>query len=67
MATAQSGQQPTMLTREAGNQWGGSPSADGRYLAYASNETGRFEVWVMAYPPSGLKRQVTTEGGGEPI
>ena len=64
VATSQSGQQPTMLTSEEGNQWGGSPSADGRYLAYASNETGRFEVWVMAYPPSGLKRQVTTEGGG---
>jgi hypothetical protein len=67
VATPQSGQQPTLLTSEPGNQWGGSPSADGRYLAYASNETGRFEVWVMAYPRSGLRRQVTTEGGAEPI
>jgi serine/threonine-protein kinase len=67
VAALQSGQQPTTLTSEPGNQWGGSPSADGRYLAYASDETGRFEVWVMAYPRSGLRRQLTTEGGTEPV
>jgi Tol biopolymer transport system component len=42
-------------------------SADGRWLAYASNETGRFEVFVQPYPVTGDKWQITTEGGGHPV
>jgi serine/threonine-protein kinase len=40
-------------------------SPDGRYLAYQSDESGRLEVYVQAYP-SGSKWQVTTSGGNEP-
>jgi Tol biopolymer transport system component len=40
-------------------------SPDGRYLAYQSDEAGRSDVFVQAYP-SGSKWQVTTTGGSEP-
>jgi eukaryotic-like serine/threonine-protein kinase len=42
-------------------------SPDGLWLAYASDETGRFEVYVQPYPGPGGKWQVSTEGGAEPV
>jgi eukaryotic-like serine/threonine-protein kinase len=41
-------------------------SPDGRWIAYASNESGRFEVFVRPYPGPGGKIQVSNEGGFEP-
>jgi eukaryotic-like serine/threonine-protein kinase len=42
-------------------------SPDGRWLAYASNETGRFEVYVRPFPDVNARRvQVSQSGGTEP-
>jgi eukaryotic-like serine/threonine-protein kinase len=42
-------------------------SPDGRWLAYASNETGRFEVYVRPFPDVNTRRvQVSQSGGTEP-
>ncbi len=41
-------------------------SPDGRYIAYMSNETGRFEVYVQQFPGPGGKWQVSANGGVEP-
>jgi Tol biopolymer transport system component len=41
-------------------------SPDGRWLAYASDESGRWEVYVQSFPVSGAKRIVSVGGGGEP-
>jgi Tol biopolymer transport system component len=41
-------------------------SPDGKWLAYASNETGRFEIYVVPYPGPGGKWQVSTAGGNYP-
>jgi serine/threonine-protein kinase len=41
-------------------------SPDGRWLAYASNESGRDEVYVQAYPGPGPKVLVSTDGGTAP-
>jgi serine/threonine-protein kinase len=46
--------------------WGGRLSADGRWLAYYSFETGRFDVWVTRFPEGGARWQITTDGGGDP-
>jgi serine/threonine-protein kinase len=42
------------------------PSADGRWLAYASDESGRYEVYVHSLTGEG-KWQVSTDGGREPV
>ncbi len=42
-------------------------SPDGRYLAYASNESGRNEVYVLPFPNlQEAKWQISTQGGREP-
>ena len=42
-------------------------SPDGRWMAYASSESGRSEVYVQPFPGPGPKIQVSTAFGGEPI
>lgn len=42
-------------------------SPDGRWMAYQSNESGRFEIYVRSYPDGETVRQVSTEGGSEPV
>jgi eukaryotic-like serine/threonine-protein kinase len=41
-------------------------SPDGHWLAYASNESGRTEVYVQPYPGPGPRQQVSTDGGTGP-
>jgi eukaryotic-like serine/threonine-protein kinase len=43
-------------------------SPDGRWLAYASNESGRFEIYVRPFPSVDAGRwQVSRTGGTEPL
>jgi serine/threonine-protein kinase len=42
-------------------------SPDGRWLSYASDESGRYEVYVQPYPGPGGKLVISTDGGTEPI
>ena len=42
-------------------------SPDGRWLAYATNDTNRFEVYVQPFPNLNGKYQISTDGGAEPI
>ncbi len=42
-------------------------SPDGRWLAYQSNESGRFEIHVQPFPGGGRKWQVSTDGGFLPL
>ena len=41
-------------------------SADGRWIAYSSNETGNMEVYVSPFPSVNGKWQVSNAGGQEP-
>jgi serine/threonine protein kinase len=41
-------------------------SPDGRWIAYQSNETGRFEIYVQPFPGPGGKFQVSNDGGTRP-
>jgi WD40 repeat protein len=41
-------------------------SPDGRWLAYASDESGHDEIYVQPYPGPGGKWLISTEGGTEP-
>ena len=40
-------------------------SPNGRWLAYASNQTGAYEVYVSAFP-DGATRRVSNNGGNQP-
>ena len=42
-------------------------SRDGRWLAYASDESGALEVYVRPFPGDGSRVRVSAEGGTEPI
>ena len=42
-------------------------SPDGRWIAYASNESGRYEIYVRPYPGPGGKWQISADGGTEPL
>jgi len=42
-------------------------SPDGGHVAYASDESGRLEVYVQSYPGGAPRFQVSTEGGSEPV
>jgi Tol biopolymer transport system component len=44
----------------------GQVSPDGKWMAYMSNETGNWEVYVTRYPEMQGKFQVSAGGGGEP-
>jgi serine/threonine protein kinase/Tol biopolymer transport system component len=41
-------------------------SPDDRWVAYQSDESGRSQIYVQPFPPTGVKWQVTTAGGVEP-
>jgi len=56
----------TPLIKSEFNEGDSSLSPDGRYLAYSSNESGRFEVYVQKFPAGGDKVQVSVNGGVEP-
>jgi eukaryotic-like serine/threonine-protein kinase len=42
-------------------------SPDGRFIAYDSDESGKRQVYVTAFPGPGGKQQVSTSGGEDPI
>ena len=41
-------------------------SPDRRFVAYGSNASGRWEIYVAPYPGGGAARQVSSQGGGQP-
>ena len=48
------------------NQAYGAISPNGRWAAYASDESGKFDIYVDAFPQPGSRVRVTTAGGTEP-
>jgi serine/threonine-protein kinase len=56
-----------LLTSTTYNQRGPVLSPDGKWLAYVSNESGRNEVYVRAFPGPDSKWSVSSGGGDEPM
>jgi Tol biopolymer transport system component len=44
----------------------GQFSPDGRWMAYSSDESGQFQVYVQPIPPNGAKWQISSAGGSQP-
>jgi hypothetical protein len=58
--------QPFSVIRTEADEIAGTLSPDGRWLAFASDVSGRYEIWVQSFPDGGSKRQVSTGGGNHP-
>jgi Tol biopolymer transport system component len=56
---------PQLFLKTSFNERGARLSPDGRWLAYVSDESGRYEVYVRPFPGPGGKWQISTEGGSE--
>jgi len=54
---------PIPVVQSAFLKGGAAISPDGKWLAYHTNEFGRNEVYITAFPGGGAKWQVSTSGG----
>lgn len=57
----------TPLVNSPANEGQSRISPDGRYLAYASDESDRFEVYVQAFPVANGRWQISSGGGADPL
>ena len=58
--------EPVVVLRTEFNERDGVFSPDGKWIAYASDESGKFEVYVQPFPATGAKWQVSKNGGARP-
>ncbi len=58
---------PEVFLQTTANEYLPSFSPDGRWMAYASNESGTLQVCVRAFPDKGGKWQISNSGGTIPI
>jgi len=60
------GGNPTSFQASQGSQVDGQVSPDGKWAAYASDESGKWEIYVTMFPGAAGKWQVSRGGGIEP-
>jgi Tol biopolymer transport system component len=60
------GRKPFAVLQSRFDEIEGQFSPDGRWLAYASNESGRYEIYIQTFPEAGGKSQVSVAGGMQP-
>ena len=65
--TLDTGGRPEPMIEGPGLPRGASVSPDGRWVAYTANQSGRSEVFIQGFPVAGARRQLTVDGGREPV
>ena len=58
--------QATAILRGPFNEQHGRLSPDGRWIAYAADESGRLEIYIRQFPPTPAVWKVSAEGGTQP-
>jgi Tol biopolymer transport system component len=67
LAVLPPGGAPTIVRQTPAAEREPALSRDGRWLAFASDESGRLEVYVQPYPGTGPAVMVSSEGGRNPM
>ena len=57
---------PVLLEQSPANDVQPAVSPDGHWLAFVSDESGRYEVYVRPFPANGAHVQISSDGGTEP-
>jgi eukaryotic-like serine/threonine-protein kinase len=58
---------PAALVKSRAEEVDGAFSPDGHWVAFSSNESGNFEIYIQAYPQGGRKWLVSSQGGNVPL
>src|SRR5262249_17618741 len=66
VADADSGARPTPLAATPFMEFAPRVSPDGKWMVYASDENGTFEIYLRPLGGSGARIQVSATGGSEP-
>jgi serine/threonine-protein kinase len=61
------GKRPLAFLKTPADERGLMFSRNGRWVAYYSNASGRYEVYVRPFPGPGVERQISTVGGVYPV
>jgi len=56
---------PFLVVRTDYDERDGQFSPDGKWIAYESDESGRFEIYIQPFPGPGAKLPVSTNGGAQ--
>ncbi len=68
MVVPVSGGESVALAATTADERNARISPDGRFIAYVSNENaGSFDVWVQPFPTTGVRWQVSKNGGYQPL
>ena len=66
LLTLDGDREPTVFLNTGFNLAASRLSPDGLWIAYASDESGRSEIYVQPFPGLGGKWQISTDGGNTP-
>ena len=56
-----------LLVKGSASEIEGQYSPDGKHVLYASNQSGRYDIYVEPWPTTGERWPVSTEGGTDPV
>jgi len=64
--SAETGKRESLLQKPE-NEFQGRLAPDDHWIAYTSDESGQLEVYVQPLPLTGVKWQISVNGGSQPI
>jgi Tol biopolymer transport system component len=59
-------QKPIPVAHSAFQEMMGEFAPDGRWVAYQSNESGRYEIYLQSFPTPSVRVQISSSGGAQP-